>query len=159
MSFLGLAVFIAHLELLYILRYNVSICTLTQTLMRAGWELFSMAVVAGVVFLAFLTTMTLLFGSTLADYASLTQTCTTLARAALNNFDHMPVLQNYGPLGCFFLLSYLLFTSIMAMNFFITLLNIFFEQTSNDPQTAKLEGEVMNHLEKTVKKLILSKGK
>lgn len=157
MSLLGFAVFIAHVELLYILRYNIAICTLTKTLINAGHDLLSMTVVGAIIFIAFVFCMTLLFGNNLSEYANIPETCMTLVRAALGNFDYHPIKLNFGSAGAFILVLYLLFITILAMNLFITLLNLFFEETSDDPNSAKFEQDVMEHFLSTVKNFLIPK--
>lgn len=156
MVFLGFAVFIAHLELLYILRYNQAICLFTQTLRAAGGQILSMFMLGGVVFLAFASLMNLSFGSHLQDYAWLTNTLVTLAQASIGKFDFHAVKAAFGTSGAFLLLLYLLFITLVGMNFFITLLCIHLEETSSDEEAGQEPSEVIQHLESIVKSFISS---
>ena len=158
LTFLGFTVFIAHIELLYILRYNNSICLFTLTLRRAGVELLSMASIGGVILLAFGSYMTLAFGSDLLQYSSFTTTVVTLAQASLNKYDYYSIKTAFGKSGSFILTLYLLFISIAAMNFFITLLNVFLEETSDDPDALKDESEVIDHLVNIVKSFVTNES-
>ena len=157
--FLGFTVFIAHVELLYILRYNNSISLFTLTLRRAGSELLSMGILGGVILLAFGSYMTLAFGSDLLQYSSFTTTVVTLAQASLNKYDYYSVKTAFGKSGSFILTLYLLFISVAAMNFFITLLNVFLEETSDDPEAMKNESEVIDHFMSIVKSFVATESK
>ena len=152
--FLGFAVFIAHLELIYILRYNNAICLFTLTLCRAGKELVSIACIGGVIFLAFVSLMTLCFGTEHVEYASFTMTITTLARASLTQYDFQGVRSAFGLSGAFLLTLYLTFVSIIGMNFFITLINTYLEETSDDSDAIQDKSEVIAHLTDIVKSFI-----
>ena len=152
--FLGFAIFIAHLELLYILRYNEAICLFTLTIRRASSQLVSMALMGGVILLAFAFAMTIFFGSLLKEYAWFTQTIVTLAQASLNSYDFYSIRSAFGLPGALLLMLFLLFISVIAMNFFITIINIHLEETSDDTDARQEESEVIDHLETIVKSFV-----
>ena len=83
----------------------------------------------------------------------------TMAEASLNKYDFYSIKDVFGSWGALCLTLYLLFISIAAVNLFITMLNVFLEETGDDPTAMKDESEVIDHLVGIVKSFVTSDSK
>lgn len=143
--FLGFAVFLLELRLLYALRYNKWISTLGSTLSNSVGTLASVGVWFALFFVACTCFFNLMFGPDVKEYNSLYNTASTIVVMAVSfrGFDRFPAAT--GQLGGIVLLIYAMVSIVIFINFFLTIFNQFLHEVKVDKKLHR-DGEVIDHL-------------
>ena len=153
---IGIVAFLTQCQLLHLLRYNRNIAILGATLSHSGPELLAFGIFMLIILLAFGAGAYLLFFE-LVDYSSLSNCLSSLIQAFLGKFNLQKLVALYGTGAGYFLLTYLLTTIIIVMNFFIAILNEYLALVASTKSMQSIDFEVMDHFFDTIKSFIVGR--
>ena len=78
---IGVVAFLTQLQLLHLLRYHKTISILGQTLAKSMWDLVSFGMIMGIIFMAFASTVYLMYHG-MPEYSTMSSTMGSQVRRA-----------------------------------------------------------------------------
>jgi len=138
---LGLLVFVISVKLLHLIRFNKHVAVFSITLKNSARHLASFSVIFLILFIAFLHFGILIFGAGFERYSSFLKGSVFQVELTLGRVKARPVNQlelTNKMFGRIFAAMILLSTTILAMNFFIVILNDALAEAKNTAKESPL---------------------
>merc|ERR1719189_2093189 len=96
----------------------------------------------GIIFNAFSQLGYILFGPQLKEYSTYKDSCFTLLRAMLGDFDFPTLVNASGDLGAAFFFFFIFIVFFILLNMFLAIINDTYSEVKAELQMAKVEFEI-----------------
>jgi len=128
---------------------------LSATLSKCVKDIVGFAIMFYIVFFAYAQLGYLLFGSTVADYSTFSNTLFTLFRIILGDFDFGALESQSRILGPIYFLSYVFFVFFVLLNMFLAIINDTYSDVKSDINESKSDFELGEFFKKGYNKLMV----
>ena len=119
----AISLFLSWLKIFKYISFNRTMRHFSTTLQRCSKDILSFAVMFFIVFFAFAQLGLLLFGTTLEDFSSFTDSTYTLFRIILGDFDFLALERASKILGPTFFIIYIFAVFFILLNMFLAIIN------------------------------------
>ncbi|XP_048576120.1 polycystic kidney disease and receptor for egg jelly-related protein isoform X2 [Nematostella vectensis] len=148
---MAVVVLLLNLKFLRLLRFNRKISMLSATVKLAAKPLFAYALVIFLVILAFAFLGTLMFGTQLPQYRTLTRSVVAFSEMMLGKFDFYELAEANRAFGPGLIFIYQLAMQFILLNLFIGILCESFEVVRSDALQQPNEYEIVNYMTNRIK--------
>ena len=157
-TLLAISTFFVELQFLFLLHYNKTIAFMFATLKIAKKEVMAMAFITITVIIAFGLPQMIIIGRRREEYSTFPSVLVTFVSSALGKFHFNDGFNDAAfLLSKAFLMAYLLTSTFIVLNLFITLLNIFISLMKADKSIQPKDHEVIDYLLTQIKFFVTNK--
>ena len=155
---LSIATFLVQLQFLFLLHYNKTIAFMFSTLNIAKKEMAAMAAIMFIVVIAFGLPQLIIMGPRKEEYSTFGSILITFISSTLGKFQFSDGFKDAEfLLAKTLLMAYLLCSTFIVLNVFITLLNIFITLMKTDTSKQPKDHEVIEYLLNQMKRFMSNK--
>ena len=158
MMFLAISTFFVEMQFLFLLHYNKTIAFMFATLNIAKKEILMMGFITLIIIIAFGLPQMIIIGRRSEDYSTFPSILVTFISSALGKFQFKDGFRDEEYLlSKTLLMTFLLTSTFIVLNVFVTLLNIFITLLKADKSIHPKDHEVIDHLLNQIKFLVTDK--
>ena len=156
---LAIGTFFVELQFLFLLHYNKTISFMFATLNTAKKEIVAMSVITLLVIIAFGLPQMIIIGRRKEEYSNFASILITFISSALGKFQFSDGFHDSEYLlSKALLMAFLMTSSFIVLNLFITLLNIFITLLKSDTSIHHKDHQVVDHLLDQIKMFVTNKS-
>ncbi|CAF0813690.1 unnamed protein product [Brachionus calyciflorus] len=151
---IAITAFLCWIKFFKYISFNKTMTQLSSTLGRCAKDIAGFAVMFYIVFFAYAQLGYLLFGATVEDYSTFTNTLFTLFRIILGDFDFVSLESASRYMGPIYFLSYVFFVFFVLLNMFLAIINDTYSDVKSDIAEQKSDFELGQYFKRGYDKIL-----